>query len=222
MTNLIHIPVDGKAFGRWSAGRGFRDEQVALHALTIGVFGRDGVRQFRYHDGGRDFAIYGYSELTVEELRSRAEMTATPDVEDVIDLSRMRAKAMPEIPAGTRIGFDLRCCPTRRSKAGERDAWAVEAAREGGAESAEEAYLRWFAERVGKASEIESFRVVRKKTAETSRKGRKVKLPDVTVQGTVLVSDAAAFAELMRSGVGRHGSYGMGMLMLRPADPEMA
>ena len=221
MTNLVHIPVNGKAFGRWSAGRGFKDEQTALHALVIGVFGRDGIRSFRFHDGGQVFAIYGYSDLSAEGLVTRARMTAAPDVLDVIDLDGLRAKPMPEIPAGTRIGFDLRCCPTRRSMKGERDAWAIEAAREGGADNAEDAYLRWFSDRVSAASDVETFRVVRRQTAETSRKGRKIKLPDVTIQGTVLVKDAEAFEALMRGGVGRHASYGMGMFLLRPADPEM-
>ena len=40
--------------------------------------------------------------------------------------------------------------------------------------------------------------------------------PDATIHGTLRVSDPDRFAEALRRGVGRHRTYGYGMVLLRP------
>jgi len=44
-----------------------------------------------------------------------------------------------------------------------------------------------------------------------------LKRPDVTLTGTLQVTDGDAFARLLRSGLGRHKSFGYGMLKVRRA-----
>ena len=46
---------------------------------------------------------------------------------------------------------------------------------------------------------------------------RTVKKPDVTLTGTIKVTDGPAFTHLLRSGIGRHKSFGYGMLKVRRA-----
>ena len=41
--------------------------------------------------------------------------------------------------------------------------------------------------------------------------------PDATLQGALRVTGGNAFANLLARGIGRHQSYGYGMLLLRPA-----
>ena len=36
------------------------------------------------------------------------------------------------------------------------------------------------------------------------------------MRGNLIVSDPAAFAQLLTRGIGRHRAYGFGMLLLRP------
>jgi CRISPR system Cascade subunit CasE len=43
--------------------------------------------------------------------------------------------------------------------------------------------------------------------------------PDVTLRGRLSITDSAAFADLLRRGVGRHKAFGFGMLLLRPPGP---
>jgi len=44
-----------------------------------------------------------------------------------------------------------------------------------------------------------------------------MKRPDVTLTGTLTVTDSDAFGTLLRSGIGRHKSFGYGMLKVRRA-----
>ena len=52
---------------------------------------------------------------------------------------------------------------------------------------------------------------------EADRPVHTVKKPDVTLTGTLTVTDGAAFTDLLRSGIGRHKSFGYGMLKVRLA-----
>jgi len=217
--NLVHFPINPKGFGSWCAMRGFRDTGQAMHALITGVFGRDGFSTFRLYDNSAGgWSVYGYSSKDGQELCGLANLTAGPDLDGVVDLSSLRTKVMPCVASGIRIGFDIRCHPTRRSDKGERDAWAVSLAYGDTVSTREDVYGSWMSERLRGAASLESFRVVRVSTVKACRSGGSVKLPDATFQGTFLVEDSDSFADLLHRGVGRHRSYGMGMVLLRPAD----
>ena len=49
------------------------------------------------------------------------------------------------------------------------------------------------------------------------RNAHTIKRPDVTLTGTLEVTDGDAFVDLLRSGLGRHKSFGYGMLKVRRA-----
>lgn len=53
--------------------------------------------------------------------------------------------------------------------------------------------------------------------APYGRKARTVKRPDATLTGTLRVTDSGAFVDLLKSGIGRHKSFGFGMLKVRRA-----
>lgn len=101
-------------------------------------------------------------------------------------------------------------------------------------------YRRWLAERLSPAATIETFRLEAVRRAmllcrndapdgagprtlrsvgllERGKAGEQGGSPDVSVAGTLTVADSAAFSELLARGVGRHRSFGFGMLLLRPA-----
>lgn len=66
---------------------------------------------------------------------------------------------------------------------------------------------------------MERFSIERM-TRRTHGNGRRVittKRPDVTLTGTLTVTDGDAFLNLLRSGLGRHKSFGYGMLKVRRA-----
>lgn len=55
------------------------------------------------------------------------------------------------------------------------------------------------------------------KKGNGERKANTIKRPDVTLTGTLQVTDGDAFVDLLRSGLGRHKSFGYGMLKVRRA-----
>jgi CRISPR system Cascade subunit CasE len=44
-----------------------------------------------------------------------------------------------------------------------------------------------------------------------------IKRPDVTLTGVLTVTESDAFMEVLRSGIGRHKTFGFGMLKIRRA-----
>lgn len=216
MTHLVHIPMNPRDFGRWSARRGFRDNDAALHALVTGLFGRAVFQPFRFFETEGGCSIYGYSEHDEDVLRALMEVTMTPDMP--VFPEDLRSKPMPELEANARVGFDMRVTPMRRRGAVERDAHDVEVLN-GIQRNREESYLKWLSERLAGVADIEDFRLVRFRKTQGSRKGVKVHLSDATFHGTVSVKDRAGFLDLLKNGVGRGKAYGFGMVLLRPADP---
>lgn len=49
------------------------------------------------------------------------------------------------------------------------------------------------------------------------RTARTIKRPDVTMTGSLRVTDGRAFMDVLKKGIGRHKSFGFGMLKVRPA-----
>ena len=48
------------------------------------------------------------------------------------------------------------------------------------------------------------------------RDGRRLEGPDAVVHGTLTITDPSAFANMLSKGIGRHRSYGYGMILVRP------
>lgn len=236
MAYLVHLPLASRPFAQWAGGRGFgpkgtRDDGAALHILLSGLFGKGVLQPFRTFSPDRgDWSLYGYAEHDAAALTDIARMVATPDMLDAVSLDSLRAKPMPGMRAGQRLGFDLRMRPVRRltegSRVRERDAFVSEAFRDHAEDpdgmlragrNREAVYTQWLAERLPGAT-LETARLVRFQRQRVLRKGRAIEGPDATMHGTLAVTDPAVFADAMTRGIGRHRAYGYGMLMLRPPD----
>ena len=66
---------------------------------------------------------------------------------------------------------------------------------------------------------LESFRrtrVLRRDRSGGSERPRTVEGPDAVAVGTVTVTDPDRFAAALARGIGRHRSFGFGMLLLTP------
>ena len=241
--HLVHAPVDMNAFHRWSRERGLvRDKSFdagyALHILLSGMFGKAVLQPFRLFasDRRRGAGLYAYADADREALSSIAAAPAPPDSLAVLDPTSLRAKPMPaRFRAEQRLGFDVRVRPVRRSqwdvtvlpagtglsRGSEVDAF-LRRARDGrstgeNAASREQVYAEWLGERCGAAVRIGPCRLAAFRLDRAVRgDGLGPKGPDATLHGVLTVRDPAAFARLVRRGIGRHTAYGYGMLLLRP------
>lgn len=237
--HLVELPLSLRALNLWSGNRRLgSDEGTALHHLLGETFGPAALQPFRLMIAPRaqSGTLYAYASADAYTLRRQALASLTPANAAVISLDRLRSLPRPATvwTTGQRLGFDLRLRPVVRlasdlsgsdevgapvslRKGAEVDAFLATVLRDRPA-TREDAYMNWLADRLASAavldraaSQLASFQRTR-----VMRNGRWIEGPDAVVHGTLTVTDPAAFADLLARGVGRHRSYGYGMLLLRP------
>jgi len=241
--HMIELPLELRRLHLWAGARSLGggrtfDEGLALHHLLGEVFGPAVLQPFRLlvAPHARRGTLYAYSGRDAEALRTAAAATLGPSEAEVLTLDRLRSLPRPTAAwqEGQRLGFDLRFRPvvrlasrlTGRTEAGEAvdlakgaeiDVFLAAVLR--GAEVTRAAvYLDWLAARLGAAAQLDpdATRLASFQRSRVMRGDRRVEGPDAVAHGTLTVTDPDAFAALLARGVGRHRSYGYGMLLLRP------
>lgn len=239
--HLVELPLSLRKLHLWAGGRklgGGFDEGVALHHLLGETFGPAALQPFRLMVAPRAHVgtLYAYSAADADSLRQIALPALNPANAAVIDLERLRSLPRPSSAwtEGQRLGFDLRLRPVVRlasdlsgadesgvpvsfRKGAEIDAFLAATLRDRQT-TREGAYLDWLAARLAPVAVLEQAgsRLASFQRSRVQRNGRRIEGPDAVVHGTLTVTNPAAFADLLARGVGRHRSYGYGMLLLRP------
>lgn len=239
--HLIELPVSIRALNLWSGRRGMGspfDEGLALHHLLGEAFGPGLLQPFRLMvaPGARSGTLYAYAAQDADALRQSACHVITPALADVVALDQLRSLVRPSSSwaSGQRLGFDIRLRPVVRlasalsgknesgveiafRKGAEVDAFLAAALRDQQS-SREETYLEWLGERLGSAATLDltGTRLASFQRTKVQRNGRWLEGPDAVMHGTLTISSPRAFADLLARGLGRHRSYGYGMLLLRP------
>ncbi|MGI6082936.1 MAG: type I-E CRISPR-associated protein Cas6/Cse3/CasE [Limnochordia bacterium] len=217
----------------WVTRDGDENLGYGIHAWFGAAFGEQAPRPWRlFMDRKRSTRILGYSLVGAEDLRQRVQDFATPAVLAVCpepDTSIL-SKPMPAWRPGQRLSFEVQCCPVgRKATTGvEKDLYLIHADKDdGNPVSREEVYCDWVRERLERdgvttvtAVSLAGFRLLRQTRKEQrsggTRKRRQLIRPHALVRGQFVVNDADAFPELLVRGVGRHRSFGYGMLLLGP------
>ncbi len=244
---MVCTDVDLRSLHRWMGLRGFADQDHALHCLLVECFGDLAPKPFRLRAvrGAVMGTLYGYSRANADDLRVAAACFGDPLHIEVISTDRLQSKPMPmEWKRDIRLGFEVRVRPVVRL---QRDAGRIPVGharvfREGGSRpgkecdvfqwealvqqpkgsmerSREEVYREWLGKRLDSGAELEEAKLVafRRTRAVRALRGRQSEGPDAVLRGVLRVTDSEAFSSLLAHGVGRHRSYGYGMLLLRPA-----
>ncbi len=236
---MVRVPVSNAlAYERFLRGQRLPphpvDDGYGVHCLLGRLFGEHAPKPFSVERQGRgSLRVLGYADRPAEELKTHAERFADPEAWEAVDWHGLASKPMPVTwPRGAVFGFETRVCPVVRGprhgpcrKGAEVDvflarAWAAPEA----PVEREAVYRDWLADalarsggaRLGHARMI-SFRRVRLVRRNRARKASAVERPDVRFRGTLAVADPERFQTLLRRGVGRHRSFGFGMLLLRPS-----
>ncbi len=235
---MLKLPlhrVDTNYLVHCALGELFQDQALKPFCIEDGPASLNGAAP-----NGRHVRVLGYANVDREALENIARGFASPTVYEICDWARCASKPMPDtFPAGMRLAFELRACPVvRKASAGEGpdgqrwtkgqelDAFLSEAwERPNDTLDREAVYRDWLARhldaRGGARVEtvgMERFsieRMTRRVPKNGTRKAVALQRPDVTLTGTLTVTDADAFAALLRSGIGRHKSFGFGMLKVR-------
>jgi CRISPR system Cascade subunit CasE len=214
------------------------DGGYILHAATRALFGDAAPRPFAARDDrARRLTLYGYASVDHHELAERARALADPLALDALVPDSLCSKAMPAAwRAGALYRFTARVCPIVRisGRAGgegprETDAFLHQCLRAGPDVFVDRqaVYRDWLARelardgaaRLPRIGEVRLTRFQRQRLARRDRSGpdtrlRRCERPDATLEGVLEVGSPAAFAALLRRGLGRHRAFGFGMLLL--------
>jgi len=189
--------------------------------------------------------VLGYADVGDDMLRDEAKLVPNPTIGNLYDPDRLDSHEMPaSFREGRRLQFELRACPViRKASAGtgynqngdersweagdELDAFLAEAwtRPEDGDLSREAVYRDWLKDQftIRGGANIESVRMERFSIERMTRRDhnaggtKQIKRPDVTLTGMLTVTDSEAFTTVLRSGIGRHKTFGFGMLKIRRA-----
>jgi CRISPR system Cascade subunit CasE len=236
--HLVELPLHLPDLHGWAAKRGLSkgtfDEGLALHHLLGEVFGPAALQPFRLMVAPRatQATLYAYSSQPAQALLETAKNVTLPSECALLNLEHIRSLPRPAETwqAGARFGFDLRLRPVVRlasaltsdkttfAKGAEIDAFLAETLRNDQARPREEVYLDWLAKRLSPAAKLErnTTRLHKFQRQVVQRGGKRIEGPDATILGNLTVQDPQGFAELLARGIGRHRTYGYGMLLLRP------
>lgn len=240
--HMVQLHPDPAALVRFLVGQGtYRgadsDLGYGVHAWLAATFGELAPKPFRLHldpDNRKPPKLLAYSPHGRESLLEQALTFAEPAAQAVCPLEQGLAVAALPGPErwspGRRLGFEVLACPVaRRSRDGvERDVFldrADQVPLNAGLNRAL-VYQEWLAARLAGAAELETtelagFHLVAQwrqglRPGRGSRGTARLTRPAALLRGVLRVSDGAAFHDLLGHGVGRHRSFGYGMLLLRP------
>lgn len=209
-----------------------------LHCELKELFGSESPEPFSVGEArGRHATVLAYSQRSRTDLEDHARTFADPAVHAACDfgVGCFEEKELPRVwRSGTRLGFEVRACPVVRMssdgprwrKGAEVDAFLARCWKEEGKPvERSSVYHDWLArelERGGAARlmefELRGFKreqVIRRDHAQ-KRTSHRAERPDALLAGVLEVADGEAFGALLARGIGRHRSFGFGMLLLRP------
>lgn len=195
------------------------DQGYLVHSALGETFGEGFPAPFRVEGsrGGR-LQVLAYATGDPVSYQERSKMPGS-----FVTPGTVQGREMPvELPVGTVLEFGIRCCPVVRVENRERDAYlsAVEKKR---GDSREEVYAWWLRTRLECAgarvmtARLDAWTLAEMTRRDGGRQPRGITLPDAIFSGTLEIVDSVRFDESLRRGIGRHCSFGFGMLTLRKA-----
>ncbi len=215
------------------AGASEADLGYGVHAWMAAAFGELAPKPWRLLlDRRRPPRILGYARHGATELQQRIREFAEPGVFAVCPDpdAGIASRAMPKWQAGRRLAFEVLCCPVgRKARSGiEKDLFLIKA--DGAAEDTlqrDAVYCDWARERLERRDvttvnsvRLSGFRLIRQTRQAQATDGKRNRSnlirPQALLQGQLTVNKPETFAELLARGVGRHSSFGYGMLLLKP------
>lgn len=236
---MVEMRPDVPALMRFLAGQGLMPKRnkldlgYGIHAWITAAFGEIAPKPWRLLTKQRLPArILAYSQHSADELRQRLSEFADPSVYAVCPAQdkSISSRVMPQWQSGRQLMFEILCCPVGRKAASgiEKDLFLIRA--DSAAESnilRERVYCDWVQANLEREEAVtvdniwlDGFQLVRQmrqgRRCNGHRQQGNLTRPQALVKGAITISDPEAFDELLRRGIGRHRSFGYGMILLRP------
>jgi len=233
--HMLRMDLDGAALIRFAAAQGLarHDDDgfgYTLHAWLTAMFGDLAPKPF-YLQSARDkypATLLGYAQADQTRLMEHAVAFADPLALTVLRPDSLASKPMPSAwRAGQRLRLDVLACPMTRKDGIEKDVYLRALERLGEATPPRaDVYRDWLKRQLQGAVELLDVRIDGLARVRMSRRaaapggGRRfvqIERPQALFSALANIRDPAAFAQILRRGVGRHRAFGFGMLLLKPA-----
>ena len=247
--NLMMATINPQALSDWMAHSAIRDRDHALHRILIETMGPLAPRPHRVffpNNPDKAATLYGYTQANADALRAMAQACANPLQTEVLPPDSIMTKPMPtNWRQGETFGFDIRVRPIRRFKRNtpprpkpggpypRRTSREIDISLHINQERRAHnlprlptgtLYVNWlqtlFADQGGAALITDATSIHSlNQTPTNHKKPSPILGPDLVIQGALTVTDPSAFQRLIASGIGRHKTYGYGMLIIRAMHP---
>ncbi|WP_028324221.1 type I-E CRISPR-associated protein Cas6/Cse3/CasE [Desulfatirhabdium butyrativorans] len=209
------------------------DFGYVLHAWLKSMFAEASPKPF-YFDT-RHAVCYGYCTTDAETLAENARAFADPLAHRVLAQDSLAGKPMPpKWPIGKRLELHVRACPITRKGDTEKDAFlrALDQWVEKGEDPAEkpvraQIYREWFEKQIDPGIlilehvSVEGMRArgarLRRSRASNPSGLRTIERPEAHFRAVVTIRNSEEFTRMLIRGIGRHRSFGFGMIRLMPA-----
>lgn len=226
--HLVRLPIRLPPLLRFGAEHGIHDPDTGLgyvlHAWLMALFGEHAPRPFRYLE--RRNEVLGYTSSNGAALLEHAQAFGPPLAWSALDDGGVASKPMPTAwRAGLRLRMDVLVCPVVRHGQDEKDVYlhALDRSRDEPPARAT-VYRQWFIERCSEALNIEQLELrgmqARAQLLRRARNGQNrlkaIERPQALFAADATVANGERFAELLARGIGRHRSFGFGMMLLAP------
>lgn len=233
---MVEIQFDSLALHRYlhsqDLAKGNVNLSYGVHAWLAAAFTGLNPKPWRLlMDRRRPPRILAYSRFQASDFRTRILEFADPSVLNVCPKPNImiNSRVMPGWTPGKRLGFEVLCCPVgRKSGSGiEKDIFLIRADQGGEGLQRNQVYTEWAIRMFAKHSvaalntRLAGFRLVKherrnQKERATTRKRQIITRPEALVVGELTIGDSQQFATLLARGLGRHCSFGYGMILLKP------
>lgn len=239
---MIRFLLDTVRFYDFAKRRGLLsnscDDGYAVHSLVSELWGEMAPKPFFVSGSeSKHLTVLAYSVFPKSKLIDRAQAFADPSCYEAVKWEYFSEKQMPsEWGNGLVLGFKVRVCPVKRSSkgssGGEKDAYLSHIEYQNSLEGQSrqpmtrfDVYKEWLRARLEKNSsvavekvEIDAFQFTKSQRRNQKRKVTIIERPDVVLKGELKILDGKSFCSLLEQGVGRHSSFGFGMLLLYPIE----
>ncbi|WP_231909308.1 type I-E CRISPR-associated protein Cas6/Cse3/CasE [Candidatus Protochlamydia naegleriophila] len=239
---MIRFLIDTVRFYDFAKRRGLLsnscDDGYAVHSLVSELWGEMAPKPFFVSGGeSRYLTVLAYSTSSKSKFIEHAQAFADPSCYEVVKWEHFSEKQMPsDWGNGLVLGFKVRVCPIKRSSknssGGEKDAYLahIEYTKSLGDDSSQsmtrfDVYKEWLKEQLEKNDSVrvekvgvDAFQFTKFQRRNQKRKVAILERPDVVLKGVLRILDGKSFCSLLERGVGRHRSFGFGMLLLHPIE----
>jgi CRISPR system Cascade subunit CasE len=228
--NLMRLKLNGQFLMRFAHdahGLSSPDDGsgYALHAWLAAMFGKHAPKPFRFFDHKGE--LLGYTSASADALLVHASAFAPPNAFRALADGSLATKPMPvSWQEGMRLQAEVLACPVSRTDEGEKDVYLRALDRLGdSAPPRMEVYAEWFRRQWGSTVTFEHLEItgfsrrhlLRRITSEGLRKSRTLERPQAGFRTIVRIADSGGFGALLTRGIGRHRTFGFGMVLLSPA-----